>query len=160
MVVVDEENRVVGSATRAEMRRRRLIHRASYLLVFNSGGELFLHKRTQTKDVYPGCYDVAAGGVVLHGETYEEAAARELAEELGVREAALRPLFDFFHEDVGNRVWGRVFSCSWDGAVTIQPEEVAWGAFVPVERVLSLAETEPFTPDSLVALRRYLQGRT
>jgi 8-oxo-dGTP pyrophosphatase MutT (NUDIX family) len=160
VVVVDEQNRPAGSATREEMRRRCLIHRASYVLVFNSRGELFLHKRTDTKDVYPGYYDVAAGGVVLRGESYEEAAARELGEELGLRGAPLRACFDFFHEDVGNRVWGRVFACRWDGPVTLQPEEVAWGAFVPVGRVLARAETELFTPDSLIALRRYLQGQT
>lgn len=160
MAVVDEQDRVVGAATRDEMRRRCLIHRASYVLVFNSRNELFLHKRTQAKDVYPGHYDVAAGGVVLHGETYEEAAARELGEELGVRGVPLRPLFDFFHEGPGNRVWGRAFSCFWDGPVTLQPEEVAWGAFLPVERVLALAEAEPFTPDSLLALQRYLQSQS
>jgi 8-oxo-dGTP pyrophosphatase MutT (NUDIX family) len=160
VAVVDEQNRPAGSATREEMRRRCLIHRASYVLVFNSRGELFLHKRTDTKDVYPGCYDVAAGGVVLRGESYEEAAEREVGEELGVQGASLCPLFDFFHEDRGNRVWGRVFSCRWDGPVTLQAEEVAWGAFVPVGRVLTLAEMEPFTPDSLIALRRYLESQS
>lgn len=160
VAVVDEENRVIGSAGRGEMRRGRLIHRASYVLVFNPRGELFLQRRTRSKDVYPGRYDTAAGGVVREGETYEESARRELAEELGVGGAALTPLFEFFHEDAENRVWGRVFLCIHDGPVTLQPEEVEWGAFVPLDRVLSLAEREPFTPDSLFALRRHLGGAT
>ena len=46
--VVDAEDRVVGRVTRAEMRARRLRHRATYLLVFNSRGELFVHLRTAT----------------------------------------------------------------------------------------------------------------
>ncbi|NIR17298.1 MAG: NUDIX domain-containing protein, partial [Desulfobacterales bacterium] len=72
----------------------RLPHRATYILVFNSGGELYVQKRTQTKDVFPGYYDVAAGGVVLAGESYEEGAVRELLEELGIRGTPLEELFD------------------------------------------------------------------
>ena len=63
---------------------------------------------------------MATGGVVLAGESYEGAAERELAEELGITGVRLRGHFDFFHEDAGNRVWGRVFSCTYNGDVTLQ----------------------------------------
>ncbi len=74
--VVDDDNRETATVSRREMRARGLVHRASYILVFNSKGELFVQKRTQDKDIYPGYLDVAAGGVVLAGESYEEAARR------------------------------------------------------------------------------------
>ena len=80
VVIVDEGNNVVGSAPRRDMRARRLPHRSTYILVFNSQGELYVQKRTMSKDVFPGFYDVAAGGVVLTGETYEQGAERELEE--------------------------------------------------------------------------------
>jgi len=108
-----------------------------------------VQRRTATKDVYPGFYDVAAGGVVLAGETYEESAAREAEEEMGIRGAPMEALFDFFHEDGGNRVWGRAFRCVWDGPVVLQPEEVEEGAFRPVAEILRLAETEPAPPTGL-----------
>ena len=156
VVIVDEENNEVGAVPRREMRAGRLPHRATYILVFNSGGELFLQKRTETKDVYPGFYDVAAGGVVLAGENYEEGAERELGEELGIRDAALTQLFDFYYEDEHIRLWGRAYSCMHDGALVLQEEEVEDGEFMKVEDVLRLAEIEPFTPDCLYVLRRYL----
>jgi len=159
VAIVDEHNQIVGACPRREMRATCLPHRAVYILVFNSLGELFLQKRTPTKDVYPGHYDVAAGGVVLAGEAYEEAAARELAEELGISGMALTPHFDFYHEDEDNRVWGRAYSCEWDGSVRLQEEEVESGTFLPVRDVLHLARTNPFTPDSLLVLRRYLSER-
>ena len=84
VAIVDEHNRVTGQARRAVMRAGHLIHRACYILVFNGRGELFVQKRTPNKDIYPGYYEVAAGGVVLAGESYEESAVRELAEELGI----------------------------------------------------------------------------
>ncbi|MHB8763536.1 MAG: NUDIX hydrolase YfcD [Deferrisomatales bacterium] len=154
VAIVDEANRVVGEASRREMRARNLIHRATYVLVFNSRGELCLQKRTRTKDVYPGCWDVAAGGVVLAGEGYEESAERELAEELGVRGAPLAPLFEFFHDAPDNRVWGRAFRCLWDGALTLQASEVEAAEWVRPEEALERAEREPFTPDGVALLRR------
>ncbi|MEN8760379.1 MAG: NUDIX domain-containing protein, partial [Desulfobacterales bacterium] len=83
VTIVDEENRVVGAAPRSRMRGDGLPHRATYILVFNDEGEIFVQKRTTGKDIYPGYYDVATGGVVLAGESYDDAAMRELAEELG-----------------------------------------------------------------------------
>jgi len=148
VAVVDELNRVTGQASRAEMRAGRLIHRAAYILVFNSLGELFVQKRTDSKDIYPGFYDVAAGGVVLAGESYEESAARELAEELGIS-APLTYCFDHFHADAENRVWGRVFTCRHDGPMHLQAEEVAEGFFLALPAVLALSRNASFTPDGL-----------
>ncbi len=156
VTIVDEEDRVIGTVPRWEMRKQRLVHRAAYVLVFNSKGQIFVHKRTASKDVYPGYRDVASGGVVLAGETYEEAARRELKEELGISRVEMRFLFHFFHEDRFNRVWGKAFSCVSNGPFTLQEEEVEEGGFMDVEEVLEKARSEPFTPDGIAVLRRYL----
>jgi 8-oxo-dGTP pyrophosphatase MutT (NUDIX family) len=140
------------------VRARRLLHRSTYILVFNSRGELFVHLRTRTKDIFPGYWDAVAGGVVLAGESYEEGARRELAEELGIHGTPLVPGFDFYFEDDRARVWGRAFSCVHDGALVLQPEEIERGAFMAVPEVLRLAETEPMTPDGLLVLRRHVGG--
>src|SRR5437764_413672 len=83
----DWQGRTVGTVPRREMRGRRLPHRCTYVLVFNRRGELFVHLRTPTKDVYPSHWDVAVGGVLAAGETFDRGAARELREELGVEAA-------------------------------------------------------------------------
>ncbi len=54
--------------------------------------ELYVHRRTETKDVYPGYLDVCAGGVNAAGESYDTCAARELEEELGVSGEAGLPV--------------------------------------------------------------------
>jgi 8-oxo-dGTP pyrophosphatase MutT (NUDIX family) len=159
VVIVDAHNHIIGAAPRREMRAKRLRHRSTYILVFNCEGELYVQKRTLTKDVFPGYYDVAAGGVVLAGETYEQGAARELEEEMGIRGVPLLRLFDFYFEDEHTRLWGCAFSCAYNGAVVLQEEEVESGAFVPVSDILRRAETEPYTPDGLSVLRRYLSGK-
>ncbi|MBU0675187.1 MAG: NUDIX domain-containing protein [Proteobacteria bacterium] len=156
VAIVDGNNQEIGVASRGEMRRDRLRHRASFILVFNDAGEMFVMKRTLGKDLYPGLWEVAAGGVVLDGESFEESARRELAEELGIL-AELTFYFDFFYEDERNRVFGRIFIALHNGPFTLQPEEVADGMFLgPAEVVTYLGEKQ-LTPDSLPILKRIIQ---
>src|SRR5438477_357932 len=96
--VTDATGTVIGTATRREMRARNLPHRCTYVLVFNRRGDLFVHQRTATKDVNPSFWDVAAGGVVAAGESFDDSARRELREELGV-DATPEPLFPFRYAD-------------------------------------------------------------
>ena len=156
VLIVDADNNETGSAPRHEMRAKGLSHRASYILVFNNQGELFVQKRTMTKDIYPGYNDIAAGGVVLAGESYDQSAVRELAEELGINGIPLNSHFTFHHEDGSNLVWGRVYSCIYDGEITLQEEEIESGFFMTPDKVLELSKKEPFTPDGLYVLKRYL----
>ncbi len=158
VVIVDGDNNIIGTEPRSKMRKEGLRHRATFILVFSSDGELFVQKRTRTKDVYPGYYDVVTGGVVLKGENYEESAYRELQEELGVKETVLSFLFDFYFVDPKNRVWGRVYKCVADGPFVLQEEEVESGAFYSIEKIKRMSKHEPFTPDGLYVLQRFLKG--
>src|SRR5437667_217504 len=92
--VIDDAGRTVAIVTRREMRARRLPHRCAYVLVFNHQGELFIHLRTATKDVFPSHWDVAIGGVLAAAESFEAGARREAREELGI-DVEPEPLFWF-----------------------------------------------------------------
>ncbi|WP_341522503.1 NUDIX hydrolase [Pseudomonas sp. G.S.17] len=153
---VDEQDNLLGSIQRAELRERGLIGRGTYILVFNSAGDLCVHQRTLSKAIYPGYWDVAAGGMVQADESYAESAARELAEELGVSGVTLRGHERFFFDQPGNRLWCAVFSAIWDGPLTLQPEEVLQARFIPVAEVLRETAQKRYCPDSLAALKRYL----
>ncbi len=152
--IVDRNNSTIGAVPRSIMRQQGLIHRASYILVFNPQGELYIQKRTLSKDIYPGYWDVAAGGVVQADESYEQSAQRELGEELGIFDVPLTFLFDQYYEEQDNRVWGRIFSCISEGPFTLQAEEVQYGQFVNPTTVEHLHRTEPVTPDGIVLLDR------
>lgn len=154
--VVDVHDRVLRQATRAEMRRDNLLHRAVYLLVRNGAGDFFVHRRTTTKDVYPGYWDVTVGGVVGAGEGYELAARRELAEEVGIVDAPITPLFEVRYEDASTQLIGRAYVAHSDGPVTLQAEELAWGAFLSLAETERVLRDEPCCPDGIQVLRRYL----
>ncbi|MBS5839921.1 MULTISPECIES: NUDIX hydrolase [Pseudomonas] len=155
---VDREDRLLGSLPRAELRERGEIGRGTFILLFNSSGELCVHQRTMSKALYPGYWDVAAGGMVGVDETYAESAARELYEELGVSDVPLTAHERFYFDCPDNHLWCAVFSAVWDGPLHVQPEEVQQACFMPVAQALRLSQTQPYCPDSLAALKRYLDS--
>jgi isopentenyldiphosphate isomerase len=154
--VVDVDGRTVGTATRRQMRARRLPHRCVYVLVFHTDGRLFVHLRTPTKDVYPAHWDVAVGGVLSAGESFAAGARREAGEELGV-EVEPEALFPYRYEDAATVVRAEVYRVVHDGPFRLQPEEVVRGEFVPVVEALARAERDPFCPDGLAVLQEYLR---
>jgi 8-oxo-dGTP pyrophosphatase MutT (NUDIX family) len=154
--LVDAEDRVVGRALRRDVRRRKLLHRGVGVLCRNPAGEIYVHRRTVTKDIFPGMYDMFAGGVVSAGETYGATARREIAEELGIQGPEPRFLFKYRYTGADNPSWFAVFEVVWDGPIRHQPEEVAWGAFLPEDELVRRLDEWPFCPDGLAGFRRYL----
>lgn len=82
--ICDENDNVVGQATRNEVHAQGLLHRAVHIWVWNTAGELLVHLRSENKDEFPSCYTSSASGHVDSGEDYETAAHRELKEELNL----------------------------------------------------------------------------
>lgn len=152
--VCDDAGRVVGRVTRTEMRTRHLPHRACYVLVFNRRGELLVHLRTATKDVYPSYWDVAIGGVLAAGETFGDGARREAREEIGV-ELEPEELFAFRYADPSNVVHGAVFRAVHDGPFRLQADEIVRAEFLALDAVAARARSEPFCPDGLAVLAEY-----
>jgi isopentenyldiphosphate isomerase len=145
--LVDEHDRVLGQVTRAQMRRENLLHRTIAVMCANSRGEIYVHRRTATKDVFPSHYDMFVGGVVSAGETYDATALREIAEELGI--VGPRPEFLFMHRYEGpkSRSHIAVYRVIWDGPIRHQPSEVAWGAYFGVHETIENSRGLPFVPD-------------
>jgi len=89
--VVDEMDRILRYAYRAQVHGDNSRHRAVHILLFNEAGEVYLQKRARWKDRHPLRWDSSAGGHVCAAENYDDAARRELREELGI-DAALERL--------------------------------------------------------------------
>jgi isopentenyldiphosphate isomerase len=157
--VVDEEDRVVATVPRHVLRERRLLHRCTYVLVRNGAGDILVHRRTETKDVNPGAYDVFAGGVCAAGESYDDCARREVAEELGVTGVDLTFLFRHRYRGPEGQAWGAVYEVRWEGPVRPQAAEVAWTAWVSPADVRRMLAELPFCPDSREVFGRLVGQR-
>ena len=157
--IVDDDDCVVATVPRAEMRAKRLQHRAVSIAVMSTDGRLLVHRRAADKDVWPGMWDIAAGGVVSAGETYQAAAARELAEELGVHADTLEHLGEGRFIDESVALIGRGYLTVHDGPFTFTDGEIAEVRWVTRAELSRLMAVERFVPDNVTLLLPLLDAR-
>lgn len=155
--VIDDAGNTIGVVTRREMRVRKLPHRCTYVLVVNQCGELFIHLRTSTKDVYPSHWDVCIGGVLAAGETFAQGVKREIREELGI-DADVEELFSLHYKDAATFAHGMAYRLTHDGPFQLQVEEIVRGAFVPMAEVMERIKRAAFCPDGVEVLETYLRS--
>ena len=142
--VVNEKDEVIGQRPRVEVHRLGLRHRAVHVLVFNRCGELFLQKRSMTKDCFPGAWDSSASGHLDVSETYDACALREVREELGLelRDVPERLFKLAASPETGQEfVW--VYRCNAEGPFRLHPEEIERGEWCATERLEEWLRTRP-----------------
>lgn len=146
--LVDEHGNVIGLAPRRLCHGNPVLrHRTTHVVVRSSDGRILLQRRSADKDVQPGRWDTAVGGHLAHGETFEQAARREMAEEIGLTDGPEpQPLFDMaIANDIESELT-RVFTVVSDGPFTPQPEEVDELRLWTAEELAAAIGTGQLTP--------------
>ncbi len=157
---VDELGRVIEVVSRQRMRAENLRHRSVSIIVTSTDGRLLVHRRADHKDVFPGWWDLAAGGVVAPDETYELAARRELAEELGIDDAEITFVCGASYDDEHAREICQVFSVVHDGPYRFDDGEITEAHLVTPAELSALRERERFLPGSLAMILPHIAGFT
>ena len=155
--ILDGSGNVIGRALRSECHSDPgLIHRAVHVWVFNSSNLLFLQKRSLGKVIQPGKWDTSVGGHLDPGETYEQAAGREAAEELGIENVQLTFLYDYEYRNEMESENIRSFRTVYDGPMRLEPTEISEGRFFSHQEIESALGSGRLTPQFEEEFRRYL----
>lgn len=77
--LVDQDNNIIGVTDVETAHEKKQLHRVVGIFLFDTKGNMCLQNGNKYNK-----YDLAVGGHVQQGETYDEAAQREMQEELNV----------------------------------------------------------------------------
>ncbi len=154
--IVDDNNQVTGKADRKEIYDKNLPHRIVHVLVFNSSGEMLVQLSSRQKSFRPNYWGTSAGGHVMSGESYEQAATRELKEEIGV-EGKLEPFCEELYVHEGKlKKFIKVFRTVIDEGFDLKKDEVEKIGFFPLEVIQDMVNNdENFHPELLMILQKH-----
>ncbi|MDD4995559.1 MAG: NUDIX domain-containing protein [Patescibacteria group bacterium] len=154
--IVDQNDNVIGTASRNEVYEKSLCHRIAHVLIFNEEGKIVLQKRSDKVCFCPGHWSTAVGGHVQTGETYEQAALREYQEELGAKS-----ILEFVGKDLYNvphtpNKFLTTFRTQFNGPFDPDAEEVSEVGMFDIQEIQTMLERgEKFHPELIFILKKY-----
>jgi isopentenyl-diphosphate Delta-isomerase len=151
VVLVDEQDHAVGTASKLAAHRTGALHRAFSVFLFDGRGRLLLQRRALAKYHSGGLWTNTCCGHPRPGESVTDAAGRRLREEMGIA-CALRPAGAFRYRarlgELEEHEFDHVLVGRFDGDPRPAPDEVAdWRWVEPDAAARELAEA----PDRFTA---------
>ncbi len=148
ILVVDKQDNPIGKASMEEIQAKGLYHRIVRIHVEDKEGRILLQKRASTVSSFPNCWDHSASGHVDAAENYEQAAERELFEEIGIR-SKLKEIGMYQSNYVyGDRIFNRfnkVYKAVVDRETvfTLEPEEVSEVKWATLDEIKQMIKNTP-----------------
>lgn len=154
--LVDEHDRVIGTLMKSEAHAPGKIIRISHVILFNAKGEMALQLRSKNVRFAPGHWVTTGSGHVGSGETYQQAGARELQEEVGVTVPLTFEGTEFYTDDFNHtHEWLGVLHGTYGGNFTVDPEaveRVGWFSLDAIKKMI--ADGEKIHPELLFLLQK------
>lgn len=142
--VLDDSARPFMLMPRPSVLAQKLFHQVVLVVLRNREGQVYIHRRASAKKEYGGLWNVSASGFAKAGEALEDAALRELDEELGISgltlaraaTAAPSPATDYARISLFLAPPANIL-------VNPNPEEISEGMFVDEDELAALLRDLP-----------------
>jgi isopentenyldiphosphate isomerase len=150
IAIVDDEDTVIGAATKEEAWREGLRHRVVRIVLEDGQGNMLVQMRSKEKTLFPSRWDTAAAGHVDADDTdYDEAARRELEEEIGLRGIPLEEI-GYYKTDGTDGTWRqlkrfvKVYRAMFTGMpVKFAKDEVESVSWMPIAELKKMVKERP-----------------
>jgi len=151
--IVDENDNVIGKATREECHRKKLRHRTVNAFVFDKDWSIFIIQRSENVDTEPLFWTITSGGHVESGHTYEDTIRKELKEELDLKD---KPVFiKMLRNDVDHELENSAqYYVMANKKPKINKGEIKQGKFVDFQELNRLMKKEKFSQSDA----KYIHG--
>lgn len=120
-------------------------HAVAEVAVKHADGDVLITLRDASKQTWPNCWELGAGGSVLKDESPQDGAMRELREETGIIADQLTPLFVLARAD--NHCIYYSYLCRYSGpkdAIALQPGETAGYRWLTPDGLREMADDPQF----------------
>jgi isopentenyldiphosphate isomerase len=176
--IVDDNGNPTGQRVdRDKAHEEGIMHRTSHVwLLREKQGmvQILLQKRCESKEAFPGCYDISSAGHIPAGMDFVESAIRELQEELGISASDEELVFCgdriviwddcFYGKPFHDRQYSRVFLLWRDmeeEEFLLQKEEVDSVLWMNLDECIAAVETNEIKhciyPDELRMVKNTLK---
>lgn len=155
--IVNASDKIIEYKDKKQAYKEKAMLRSVQIFVYNSKGELYIQKRGKNKSRYPNYFCASVAGHVEVGESYRQAAIRELKEELGLKEIENLEFITKEKTPVGrgNYAMMALFVIKTEESITLQKEEIDSGDFYTIEKIKRLIlEKKLFTPSFLYFFKK------
>lgn len=157
--LINENDEVIGQATREEVKKGKLLYRCAGIYV-KKNGRVLIEKRGKQKSIRPGNWSIVEE--TLHsGETYEQAARRGVREELGLEAENLKFIGKKMIDDsvYPDRFLLGIFTCEAEGKIKLQESEVEKAQWVSRKQLQSIIKrTKKVSPGLSQTHGMYLEA--
>jgi isopentenyl-diphosphate delta-isomerase type 1 len=146
IALVDINDRITGYETKGEVHRRGLLHRAFSVFIVRNG-KMLIQRRNPDKYHSGGLWSNTCCSHQRKGEELQESVHRRMIEEMGI-DCELTELFSFvyrtqFRTDLTEYEYDHVFAGSYEGEVSVNPEEASEIRWIPLEELGEALEKTP-----------------
>jgi len=148
LILVDENDKMIGTAEKLDAHKNGLLHRAFSILIFNSKNEMLLQKRALHKYHSGGLWTNACCSHPRLNEDLDVAIHKRLLEEMGF-DCMLEKKFEFIYkiwlkkDQIFEHEYDHVFVGKYDGIVIPNPEEADKIKWIALSELNSDIQTNP-----------------
>lgn len=147
VILVDERDEPIGTMEKIEVHQKALLHRAFSVFIFNTKGEILLHKRAPKKYHSAGLWTNACCSHPQPGEETLMAAEKRLKEEMGIK-TSLKKVFDFiyktaFENGLTEYEFDHVFIGIYEGEISPNRNEVSDYCYKSIQEIKNSIISHP-----------------
>lgn len=155
--IVDKDDNVLGTMERREAVAQGKRYRAVHVILVNDDDTMLVQWRHATKPESPRTFTASAAGAVEVGESYEDAAHRELKEELGITRKLKLKMMGTFSTKTAN---GQLFAGVYNGEVKGWEEEADAIDYLNRDEAEYLLKRYPYllSPSFVQSLKIFLKA--
>jgi isopentenyl-diphosphate delta-isomerase len=150
ITIVEKNDTLIGYEKYPKAIAKGLIRRVSCVFVFDTEGKILIQKRSANVRC-PHLFDCSAGGHVDEGESYKDAALREMQEELGITAPLQEVVVSYRTAESFNAVYKALVP--YNTSIEFNDEEISSVAWVTLKEIDSMVlQQQPVCVDSFIQI--------